>query len=430
MKEKQAIEWIHEQLNFGIKPGLKRVEWLLEKLNNPHKEIKSVHVAGTNGKGSTVTYLRHLFESHGFVVGTFTSPYIEIFNERVSINGQPIKGDDLAKYVEQIKPLAKQLANSDLGPPTEFEIITVIAMLYFKDQQVDYAIYEVGLGGRLDSTNVIEPILSIITTIGFDHVHILGETIEEITYEKAGIIKKNTPVVSGVKQSRAKQVIFDKAKETEASLFESSNHYQIEVNNSNKGVMFHLQTDLGINFHDVQLQMKGNHQAENAALALYSFLLICKIKEVNFQKEYATKSLYHASWPGRFELVNEKPHVILDGAHNVEAMEALIETINSHYDRNSVHIVLAVIKNKPLDKMLDLLELNFQNITITTFDFQQNYGYYELSEKLENRNINIEINWKKAINQHMKNLRENDVCIVTGSLYFVSTVREYFLPIR
>ncbi|WP_054753449.1 bifunctional folylpolyglutamate synthase/dihydrofolate synthase [Piscibacillus salipiscarius] len=207
MNEKEAINWIREQLKFGMKPGLHRVKLLLDKLNHPEKDLKIIHIAGTNGKGSTLSYLKQMLQHHDYTVGTFSSPYIELFNERMSINGTPIPGDQLVYYVEKLKPLCEEVGHTQFGKPTEFEIITCIALQYFKDQRVDYAIFEAGLGGRLDSTNVVSPLLSIITMIGYDHMDILGNSIEEIASEKAGIIKSNIPIVTNEVRQEAYHVI-------------------------------------------------------------------------------------------------------------------------------------------------------------------------------------------------------------------------------
>lgn len=227
----EAIEWIHQQLKFGIKPGLDRVQQLLEYLGHPEKGLKLIHIGGTNGKGSTVTYLRNLLQRHGFKTGTFTSPYIERFEERISINGHPIDPQRLASYVEQVKPICEKISQTELGAPTEFEVITVISLMHFQEERVDFGIMEVGLGGRLDSTNVITPILSMITSIGKDHTNILGNTIEEISYEKAGIIKTGIPVITNVHQKEALGVIESKAKLHNASLYQLNIDYNYQVNN-------------------------------------------------------------------------------------------------------------------------------------------------------------------------------------------------------
>ena len=191
---KEVIDWVSEQLRFGIRPGLERMEAALSRLDNPHLKIKTIHIAGTNGKGSTVTYLRSVLQDAGYRVGTFTSPYIETFNERISLNGVPISDDDLAWCANVLKPIVEEINQTSMGPFTEFEIITLISFIYFKHYQTDVVIYEVGLGGRLDATNVISPIVCGITNIGHDHEAILGETLVKIAHEKLGIVKNEVPL--------------------------------------------------------------------------------------------------------------------------------------------------------------------------------------------------------------------------------------------
>ena len=225
----EAIEWIHSRLPFGSRPGLQRVEALLERVADPHKKVPTIHIAGTNGKGSTVTYLRCLLQEAGLTVGTFTSPYIEAFNERIAVDGVGIPDDQLIHYVEKYQPLVAAMDQQpEISGITEFETLTAMAFDYFLDQQVDVAVIEVGLGGLLDSTNVVQPMLTGITTIGLDHTDILGETLEEIAFQKAGIIKHKIPVVTGRIEDGALQVIDTQAKKQEAPIFHFGQEYEVD----------------------------------------------------------------------------------------------------------------------------------------------------------------------------------------------------------
>jgi len=429
MDEQQAISWIHNQLKFGIKPGLKRVEWLLNQLGNPEKKLKLIHVAGTNGKGSTVTYLRHLLQAHDYQVGTFTSPYIELFNERISINGQPISGEDLVKYVELIKPLCEQVGQTELGKPTEFEIITVIAFKYFLDKNVDYAIFEVGLGGRLDSTNVIEkPLLSIITSIGFDHTKILGETIEEITAEKSGIIKESVPVITNVTDPTAIEIIKETAKSNESQLFQINEDYSFKwIQSNEKGEHFTFVSEQ-ISIDSINITMSGKHQIENATLALFSFIKLFELENKNYAIEKIKRGLKESFWIGRFEIIDNDPTIVLDGAHNVEAVETLIDTLNRRFRSEHIYIILSVVKNKPIDGIISKLKEHFRKIIIVPFDYFQSYGYDELKNISEKYNISLELSWKRAFDKLRSDLNDDDCIVITGSLYFVSEVRQDLIP--
>lgn len=222
----KALEWVHGTLRMGIKPGLMRMEWMLARLGNPEKRNKWVHIAGTNGKGSTLTFLRNILEQSGYKVGTFTSPYIEAFNERISVNGVPIKDEEIIVLCDRIKPLADELALTEMGHPSEFEIITVMMFLYFAEyDSIDIGLVEVGLGGRLDSTNVITPLVSVITTIGMDHMEFLGNSIQSIAMEKAGIFKKHVPIVSGVIQPEIRVLYEGKANEFESDIYQLDTHF-------------------------------------------------------------------------------------------------------------------------------------------------------------------------------------------------------------
>ncbi len=423
----EAIEWIHQQLKFGIRPGLDRVHQLLERLDHPEKELKLIHVGGTNGKGSTVTYLRNLLQRHGFKVGTFTSPYIERFEERISINGYPIDQKQLASYVEQVRPICEQLSDTELGAPTEFEIITVISLMHFQKENVDFGIMEVGLGGRLDSTNVITPILSLITSIGMDHTNILGDTIEEISYEKAGIIKQEIPIVTNVYQREALDVIELKAKRKNAPLYQLRNDYNYQVNNySGWGESFDFLSEDKC-LHNLELSMKGNHQIENATLALFALMLISNKEKFKLIDEEIKKGLFQSQWPGRLEVVHDQPKIILDGAHNYEAMTQMVSAIKSQWPPDKVTILLSVIKNKPIDEMVNYLKQNFPKITLTPFDFSTSYEYNELYQNFQKSHTRVIKDWQTVIEQFIENESNDNVLIVTGSLYFVSQVRAYVL---
>ena len=423
----EAIEWIHQQLKFGIKPGLDRVKQLLEYLGHPEKGLKLIHIGGTNGKGSTVTYLRNLLQRHGFKTGTFTSPYIERFEERISINGHPIDPQRLASYVEQVKPICEKISQTELGAPTEFEVITVISLMHFQEERVDFGIMEVGLGGRLDSTNVITPILSMITSIGKDHTNILGNTIEEISYEKAGIIKTGIPVITNVHQKEALGVIESKAKLHNASLYQLNIDYNYQVNNYiDWGESFDfLSKDMCL--HNLELSMKGKHQIENATLALYGLILISKKEKFKLLDEEIRKGLLQSQWPGRLEVIRDQPKIILDGAHNVEAMTQLVTAIKSQWESNRVTVLLSVVKNKPIDQMLDILEQNFQKIYLTPFDFSTSYEYNELYKNFQKTHTYVQEDWETVIDQFIEKDSTENILIVTGSLYFVSQVRAYVL---
>ncbi|MCC8989892.1 MAG: bifunctional folylpolyglutamate synthase/dihydrofolate synthase, partial [Staphylococcus sp.] len=348
-----SLYWIHERTKFGIKPGVKRVEWMLEKLNNPQQRIKGIHVGGTNGKGSTVAYLRAALVENNYEVGTFTSPFIETFNERISLNGYPISNDEIVELVTRVKPISEALeVETELGNATEFEIITTMMFLYFGEvHPVDFVIVEAGLGIKNDSTNVFNPIMSILTSIGLDHTDILGNTYLDIAKDKGDIIKPNTPVIYSVKNEDALKYIRDYAVEQNATPIELDREI-IVVSQDDEFTYRYKDYEL----ETIILNMLGDHQKENAALAITALIELNEagIIELDFNK--MIDGIENVNWVGRIEQVKDQPLMIIDGAHNNESVEALIDTIKYYYGRDQIDILFSAIKGKPISDMLDKLE--------------------------------------------------------------------------
>ncbi len=422
----EAIGWIHSRLKFGIKPGLERMRWMLEELGNPERHIKCVHLAGTNGKGSTLTYMRYMLENAKYKVGTFTSPYIETFNERISVNGTPIADEEITELVKMVKPVVEKLDETDLGEATEFEIITVMAICYFgKVNFCDVVLFETGLGGRFDSTNVIHPVLTIITNIGHDHMHILGNTLGEIAYEKAGIIKSGVPVITGVQDEEALQVIQKVAKENQANLYEMGNHFtSLHKQSSEDGEQFDFTCPFA-SFEDVRITMKGSHQVGNAALALMAVMYVKIYLSFLIEEEEIRTGLQEAYWVGRFEKLQSNPDIIIDGAHNPEGIESLVKTVESHYKDKNVIVLFTALGDKQLHNMVGQLESIADEIIFTIFAFDRAISAGELASYAKEESKLVFDNWKEAIDTKVEMLGENDVFIITGSLYFISEVRKY-----
>ncbi len=425
----EALEWIHNRLRFGIKPGLERMAWMLEQLGNPHHHMKAIHVAGTNGKGSTVCYLRNILQQSGYQVGTFTSPYIETFNERISVDGQPISDEDMIHLVNAVRPVVEQLETTELGEATEFEVITIMAFYYFgKLNKQDFVIFETGLGGRLDSTNVLEPILTIITNIGFDHTHILGETVEEITKEKAGIIKQGVPLISAVDQKEAQEIIVETAAGKQAPLYLlGKDFHNVSYETLQSGEKFSLEMPTGT-LTDLHITMMGYHQVKNASLAAMAAVYLQQHGEAVIEEEHIREGLRAAKWIGRFEKMSDNPLVIVDGAHNLQGVESLVSTLRLHYEDKKIHIIFSCLKDKDAKDMIEKLKEVAASLTFTSFDFPRAYGAEELYEIVQEENVLFEEDWQLALAQGKERLRkEKDMLIVTGSLYFISEVRKELL---
>lgn len=426
----EAISWIHSQLKHGINLGLARMEWLLKEMGSPEKKLKAIHVAGTNGKGSTVTFLRSILNEAGYDVGTFTSPYIESFNERISINGSPISDDDLIELVRIVKPLAEDLEKGELGPPTEFEIITAMAMYYFANiRTVDFTILEVGLGGRFDSTNTIQPLMTIITNIGMDHINILGDTIGKIAYEKAGIIKEGIPLFTGAKQEEAVSVIRTEAEKKQAEIFQLGIDFSIENYQSiQSGEMFTFLMK-ETRYENLKVSLLGRHQTENAALAAASLLHMKEKGLLHLEENEIRQGLEKAYWPGRMEVLRENPTVILDGAHNTEGLEAFLSTMKDRYGEKKARIIFAALEDKDLSVMLQLFKNINAEVYLTEFDFPRAAAASKLKEIGKMDDASTERDWRSLIKRVISGLGPEDVLAVTGSLYFISEAKPFIMNI-
>ncbi|OLS41518.1 folylpolyglutamate synthase/dihydrofolate synthase family protein [Bacillus sp. MRMR6] len=426
----EALEWIHGRLRLGIKPGLKRMEWMMEKLGHPETKVPTVHIGGTNGKGSTVTFLRSILQAEGYRVGTFTSPYIEHFNERISINGVPIRDEEILALTNVIRPLADELELTELGGPTEFEVITAMSFYYFAHcSDVDVVLYEVGLGGRFDSTNIIQPLASIITNIGLDHTNILGNSYEEIAFEKAGIIKPSTPIFTAVKHPGALNVIEAQASDKNATIFRMNHEFFISGHQSlMNGELFSLSYG-NQPMKGLEVGMIGEHQTENASLAVMAAQYLNQATAFKISDNAIRKGLKNAYWPARFEVLSENPTVIIDGAHNDEGITALVKEVSSRFTNKPIHIVFAALKDKKLDGMISQLDLIADKISFVSFDFPRASAAEDLLKISSSQNKLAVDDWKSYLQEEIALLEPNDVLIVTGSLYFISEVKPHLCKI-
>ncbi|WP_419956020.1 bifunctional folylpolyglutamate synthase/dihydrofolate synthase [Neobacillus niacini] len=422
----EALEWIHARLRLGIKPGLSRMEWMMEKLGSPERKMKTVHIGGTNGKGSTVTFLRNILEAAGYTVGTFTSPYIEQFNERISVNGKPISDEEILELTNVIRPLADELEETELGGPTEFEVITAMSFYYFANiNQVDMVIYEVGLGGRFDSTNIIQPIASIITNIGLDHTNILGHTYGEIAFEKAGIIKEGIPTYTAVKNEEAMKVIQEQAEKKHASLFRLNQDFTITSHSPQaNGEMFTLECN-DHKIEQLQISMIGQYQTENASLAVMAVQAINQDGDFSICEEDIRTGLKKAYWPGRFEILSHRPIVIIDGAHNDEGISVLVKELSTRYSNYHINIVFAALKDKKLDQMIAQLDQVADEISFVSFDFPRAAQAKDLFAISKSKNKAMEDKWDIHLAEIINSLKNDQILVVTGSLYFISEVKLY-----
>ena len=408
----EALDWIHGQLKFGIKPGLERMAWMLEELGNPQDNLKAVHIVGTNGKGSTVNALQTIFSQAGYEVGTFTSPYIIDFKERISINGQMISEENLLGLVERVKPVVERLPKeTEHENATEFEIITVLMFLYFGQvHPVDIAFIEAGMGGLHDSTNLFSPLAVICPSIGLDHQAVLGNTHAEIATEKAGVLKNGASFIYATDRTDVRDVFKQKANEEGSKTYELGKDFTAEGSSHSFDFIYKEQRLEGI-----ALAMAGQHQV--ASLAIMASLLLQK-DYPKVTPELIKDALAHASWLGRTEFL--MPNLMIDGAHNNESVKVLIDLLRSEYADKDIELLFAAIDTKPIDSMLAQLE-SVGDLTVTSFE-------YPNSVKLDKYPVTYKqvSDFQTWIEEHVT-ANDDKLYVITGSLYFISQVRKWIL---
>lgn len=430
MNYEQAIDWIHGRLPFGLRPGLARVEALLELVGNPQDKLKLVHIGGTNGKGSTVACLSQLLEAEGLRVGTFTSPFIERFNERLSINQQPISDRDLIRLVEKYQPLVAKLDQDPLLKGiTEFEVMTAMMFDYFVEQQVEIGIIEVGLGGLLDSTNVLNPLVSAITTLGLDHMDILGDSLEGIAEQKAGIIKREAEVVLGNIPSKALDVMVKRAQELACPVYLMGREFTGTTSKSLglKGEQF-CYTSQELSAIELVTPLVGKHQIENASLAIKIYELLAPRLHYQVVPEKITAALQQVTWAGRMEVLDDSPLIMLDGAHNEPAVRRLVANLEELFPTQRVTLLFAALTTKDVKKMLAMLaSVPNSQLVVTTFTYPKAYQLENYVDIVSSQDVLMVSDWQEYIRTFKTSVQENEVLIITGSLYFISEVRAFLL---
>lgn len=418
MDYKETLDWIHNRGKFGIKPGVKRMTWMLNELGNPQDKIRGVHVVGTNGKGSTVAYMRSALNYNDYTVGTFTSPYIVVFNERISVDGNPISDEDLTHVANIVRPVSERMIEeTDLGQATEFEIITMMMFVYFGSiHPVDFVIVEAGLGATHDSTNVFKPIMTVLTSIGLDHTDILGDTLLEITKDKSGVIKPGIPLVFNVDDEESKNYIYQ--------VLEANNSKGIELGREilllRKDGEFAFQYG-NYDFQDIKLKMLGLHQKKNASLAMAALVEMNELGLVELDMNKMVSGVEEATWVGRIEVLSENPTIIIDGAHNREAVDVLVETMENNFKGRDITVLFSCVSGKPIENMVRKLESIANEFNITEFDFYRARKIEDIKSAVAHPNSHVVDDYIKYIDEF-----DGDVLLVTGSLYFISNVKQHF----
>jgi len=421
-----AIEFIESTIKFGSKLGLENMNNLLEKLDNPQEKLRIIHVAGTNGKGSTCSFINSILTEAGYRVGLYTSPSIEGFTGRIRINNYNISEDRFADLTSRVRDVINVMVLEGMDHPTEFEIITAMAFLYFQVEKVDFVVLEVGLGGRLDATNVVKnPLISVITPIGLDHTEYLGDTLGKIAFEKAGIIKENNLVVSAKQDEEATEVIKSVALKNRSSdvMFLDLSTLQIqesEIHNQRFSVEI-----LDEKYRDINIRLIGLHQIENACLALAVIQLLRQKRHINIDRDSIYLGLAKTQWPGRFEIVSSDPMTIIDGAHNVHAALRLKETIEKVIPNKSIVLVIGMLGDKDVDGVLNNIVPLSKKVVIT----QPNNSRALLASDLEKRVKRLNENTYRsksiedAVSMAYELCQNEEIILFAGSLYLIEKVR-------
>lgn len=419
------IDRIHEFNRFGMVLGLDRMEELLRRLGNPQDDLKVIHVAGTNGKGSVSKYLEEGLSACGYKMGLYTSPYIETFNERIRYDGADISDEDLEYYGQKVVSAAEAMVADGLDSPTEFEVVTAIAFLYFAGRQADITILEVGLGGIGDSTNVVKsPLASVITSISYDHMAQLGSSLAEIAVNKAGIIKTGCPVIANVPQRDAAKIIARKAYAMGSRLYDISG-IRAAVSDETP---FSQKVSMELyekSYSDVEISMVGRHQAENLKTALATLEILRKSGAVKLDREALYEGLKRARQPGRFEVISEDPLVIIDGAHNEAGAQALQETMARHFAGKKILLVAGILADKEIDSIVKFLTKITDHIIVTEPDNPRKLAAEKLAGHVADFGVAAEaVPDVEAAVHRAKELTDGyDVILFAGSLYLIGDVR-------
>ncbi|HFH9838377.1 TPA: folylpolyglutamate synthase/dihydrofolate synthase family protein [Streptococcus suis] len=404
--------WLNEKQGVTYRYKMEKVQFALELLGNPEKKIRVVHVAGTNGKGSTVAFLSHLLQGQGFRVGTFTSPHMETVRDRISINGQPMIDTDFQSLLGKVAYLEKRVARR-YEAFSYFETLFLVMLAYFSHQNIDYVLVETGIGGREDVTVLVDPLLTIITSIGLDHQDLLGYSLKEIAEQKAGIVKDGVPLLVGPLAPEVLAICSQSCQIHQAPLYQCGKDFRLEE------MMF--TTDHHGEIGPIKLGLKGSHQEENAAVALQAFCLLAEKDGWSINEHQVLISLEKTSWAGRMEQISAFPNIYLDGAHNLPAIERLMEFVQQE-SKGCVTILFSALKRKNFKEMLAALKVRLPdaNIILTSFDYVESIG----EEDADGAGI-YRSDYRAFVREWKENATREDCLFITGSLYFISEIRKF-----
>lgn len=427
----ETMDYIKNTAKFGMNFGLQRTEKILELMGNPHKQLKLVHIAGTNGKGSTTSMLSQILIESGYKTGMFTSPYIEEFQERIQINNENIPKDRLCEIISKVKIAIDEVIKLGFDHPTEFEIITCAMFLYFYEEKTDIGVIEVGLGGRLDSTNVINPILTIITSISYDHINILGNNLGDIANEKAGIIKDRVPLILYPQQEEVRKNILQKAKEKNSEVIEISKNCGelIEVVDNREYILQKVILNCKKSY-ELNLSLLGKHQILNAAVVVTAIEVLGN-HGLEISEENIKNGLENVRWKGRLEIIKKEPLIVIDGAHNLDGIESLTENINTYFKYNKLKLILGILSDKDVYKMVEKIVPLSDKVYTVTPNSERAEIASELKKVVKEYNENVEsyVSYSDALNEAINDASVDDLILISGSLYMIGDMRKLIMTL-
>lgn len=426
MTYEEIVANIEHRIGKFKSKGNVRIKKFLENIDSPHKKLKVIHIAGTNGKGSTVSFLKDILKED-YKLGTFVSPHLITYCDRIKIGDREISQEDFADIGEFILEKEKEIVE-EYGELNLFEFLTIMAIIYFEREKVDLAVLEVGMGGRADSTNIFtsrEKLISIITSISMDHMEYLGNTIEEIADAKAGIIQEDGLVVTTNKDEKILKVINKEAREKSAEIFYTKDLESEIIKSDLKGIDFRVKLDG--KEEKIHLTQIGDYQAENALGAIYALYILNKRGILKISLDEIRDRIKNSTWAGRMEIVSRDPLIILDGAHNFDGIKKLVESIDN-FKFKKLYLIMSILSDKEHNKMLEEISSYTDEVVFVNLDYKRGTSPEELKKEAASYGLRAQVmKLEDAISHYKEKYNDGDLILITGSLYFVSEARAKIL---
>jgi dihydrofolate synthase/folylpolyglutamate synthase len=421
MNYTESMDYLKGLTKFGINLGLERIQELLRRMGHPEKETEFIHVGGTNGKGSTAVMIAEILKQSGMKVGLFTSPHLYSYNERIRINGEKIAEEDIACLLTDMRFHLDGMVASGYEHPTEFEVSTALALCYFAREKVDLAVIEVGMGGEIDSTNVILPRLAVITNVGMDHMDYLGTTLEEIAQVKAGIIKPGCDVITAEKNPEALRVIRDYALGQKASLWEEGKDFWVTPLEYSIESQYFNCTIQGTVFNNLRIRLRGKYQLMNAVLAVAAAV------KMGVSSFAIRKGLDQARWPCRLDIVHERPLVVIDAAHNYQGIKVLVDSLKQYWPYEKKILVLGMLADKEREKAVAEIAPLVEKVVVTKPNSPRAGAWYQVADFISvlKKEVILEENISKAVDIALDLAQNDKMVVITGSIYMVAEARAY-----